>query len=144
MKPRAWLILLALPLIGVTLVANPPSRMLMYTYPSEGIIVTISFIDLPSGPVCHIDDGRISSALFKIRDFPLSKEEFERIWSVTPKLAPFEHKKDSSAERDGLNYYVFATAEMPKGEKRTFVIPKDRAPKSVIEVVREIRAYNRD
>jgi hypothetical protein len=144
MKLSAWLVILASPLIGVTLVANPPSRMLMYTYQSEGIIVTISFEDLPSGPVCHIDDGRISAATLKVRNFRVSMQEFERIWSVAPELAPFEHKKDSPTKGDPLNLYVFATAEMPNGEKKTFIVPKDRAPKLVIEVVREIRAYVRD
>ena len=144
MRSHAWLTLLASVLLAVTLVANPPSRMLMYTYQSEGILVNISFVDLPSGPVCHIDDGRISAASLKVRDFPVSKQEFEHIWSVARELALFEHKKDSSAEADALNYYVFATAEMPDGEKKAFVVPKDRASKSVIELVREIRAYNRD
>jgi hypothetical protein len=143
-KLRAFLALLVSLLIGPALFGIASFRTLMYTYQSEGILVTISFLDLPSGPVCHIDDGRISSASLKVRDFPVSKQEFERIWSVTRELAPFEHKKGSSEDADALNDYVFAVAEMPNGETKAFFVPKDRAPKLVIEVVREIRTYVRD
>jgi hypothetical protein len=145
MTSRFVIAILSLVLLGSALPAEPPSRMLMHTYQSEGILVNISFIDLPSGPVCHIDDGRVSSASLKVRDLTISKEQFDHLWSVATshELAPFEHKKDSSAPMDALNSYVF-TAQTPDGETKVFVVPKQRAPKLVVELVREIRAYGRD
>jgi len=130
----------------VLLRTETPSRMVMHTYQSEGIIVNISLIELPSGSVCHIDDGRIASAALKVRDFQIPKQEFDRIRSFlhTRELTPFEHKKDSSSQIEALNSYVFATAEEPNGEKKVFIVPQDHAPKSVAALVREIRAYNRD
>ena len=117
----------------------------MHTYQSEGIAVNISFVDLPAGPVCHIDDGRISSASRKVRDFPISKQEFEHIWSSLRELTPFEqHPTKSSATTEAQNNYVFTIADMPDGQPRIFVVPTDHAPKPIAELAREIRAYNRD
>jgi hypothetical protein len=128
-----------------TAAAGQPSRMLMHTYQNEGILVSISFVDLPAGPVCHIDDGRISSASRKVRDFPISKQEFEHIWSSLRELTPYEqHPTKSSDTTDALNNYVFTIADMPDGQPKIFVVRIDRAPKPVAEFAREIRAYNRD
>jgi hypothetical protein len=135
-------------LLAAALQADPPSRTLMHTYQSEGILVKISFVDLPAGPVCHIDDGRIASASLKVRDFGISKHEFDHLWTVVTsnELRPFEQKKDvsPSATAEALNNYVFTVGEMPDGDVKLFIVPKDRAPKSAAELVREIRAYNRD
>jgi hypothetical protein len=119
--------------------------MLVHTYQSEGILVSVSLVDLPSGPVCHIDDGRVSSASLKIRDFPVSKQEFEHIWSSLRQLAPFEQRPTKSSDTtDALNNYVFTIADMPDGQPKIFVVPIDRAPKAVADLAREIRAYGRD
>jgi len=147
MTSRASFALLVSLLLVAALQADPASRMLMYTYQSEGMLASISFVDLPSGPVCHIDDGRIGSASLKVRDFAVSKQEFDHIWTVVTsnEVRPFERRTDSpSATAEALNNYVFTTGEIPHGEAKLFVVSKDHAPKSVSQLVREIRAYNRD
>ena len=117
----------------------------MYSYQRDGQVVHIAFFDLPPGlPACHIEDARELPK--SARDFEISKLEFDHIWSAltSSELKQFERKQGSSSEIETLNYYVFTTAHLPDGEKKMFVVPKDRAPKSVAELVREIRAYNRD
>jgi hypothetical protein len=42
------------------------------------------------------------------------------------------------------NIRVVETCGTPQWPKESFHVPKDRATKSVIEVIREIRAYARD
>ncbi len=145
MRTRAALASFISVVLASAATAGQPSRMLMHTYQSEGIVVSISFVDLPAGSVCHIDDGRISSASRKVRDFPISKQEFEHIWSSLRELTPFEqHPTKSSDTTEALNNYVFTIADMPDGQPRIFVVPIDHAPKPIAELAREIRAYNRD
>lgn len=131
--------------ISVSVQAQSGERTLMYSYQRDGQMVHIAFFDLSPGPICHIDDAR---GLPKTaRDFAISKSEFDHLWSAltdSSELKQFERKEGSSSEIDTLNYHVFTTAYLPDGEKKMFVVPKDRAPKSVAELVREIRAYNRD
>jgi hypothetical protein len=131
--------------LSVSVQAQSGERTLMYSYQRDGQVVHIAFFDLPPGlPACHIEDARELPK--SARDFEISKLEFDHIWSAltASELKQFERKQGSSSEIETLNYYVFTTAYLPDGEKKMFVVPKDRAPKSVAELVREIRAYNRD
>jgi len=144
MALRACLAVSGFVWFAIIATADQPSRMISHMYQSEGILVTISFVDLPSGPVCHIDDGRVSSASFKVRDFPISKQQFEHFWSVTRELAPFQVNEKSTPNGDALNDVVFASSESRDGEKKIFLIPKGRASKTVADIAHEIRAYARD
>ncbi len=124
--------------------AQSEERMLMYSYQQDGLVVHIAFVDLPSGPVCHINDPR--GLPRTARDFAISKKEFNDMWSAlnSSQIEQFESGKNNSSGLDALNYYVFNTAFMPAGKNRIFRVPKNRAPTQLVDLVRAIRAYNRD
>ena len=116
----------------------------MYSYLRDGQMVNIAFFDLSPVPVCHVDDVRElpKSAI----DFTISKAEFDHIWNglTSSDMKPFQRQPGATAPIDTENSHVFTTAYLPDGEKKMFVVPKSNAPKSVVDLVREIRAYNRD
>jgi hypothetical protein len=129
----------------VSLQAQAKERTLMYSYLRDGQMVNIAFFDISPAPVCHIDDVRElpKSAI----NFAISKTEFDHLWSAltSDDLKPFERRPGAASSAiDTANSLVFTTAYLPDGEKKMFVVPKSNAPKSVVDLASEIRAYNRD
>jgi hypothetical protein len=130
--------------MGGFIQAQSGERTLMYSYQREGQLVHIVFFDLGPGPVCHIEDARELPK--SARDFAISKAEFDHLWSTlnSSEIKPFEKPQGTASEIDTSKSHVFTTGYLPEGEKKMFVVPKDRSPESVVVLAKEIRAYNRD
>jgi len=145
MKLRISLIASALCLllaVAPPIHAESQERSLMYSYQRDAQIVHVVFFDLGPGPVCHIEDPRELPK--SARDFAISKVEFDHLWAAlaTGDMKQYERQKEGAV--DTANSHIFTTAYLPDGEKKMYVVPKASTPKALTELVREIRAYNRD
>jgi hypothetical protein len=143
MASRARIIIaitLLLTLVSVASHAESGGRMLVHTFQQGETVVNVAISDLPSG-FQGVVEWRTRSS--KVRPFRVSQAEFDKMWSVltSSAIASFGGPKSYPRALDAANNYVFLAAYMPSGSKKSYVIPKGKAPHAVVALASELRAY---
>jgi hypothetical protein len=123
--------------------AQGNERTLLHAFQEDSRVVYVTIVDRPPAPVGLVTSQDKSR---QERWFMVSRAQFDKMWSTlmsagVEKYARYAGAKEPERTYDAMNYCIFAAAQMPRGWKKSYAVPTNKAPPPLLALAKQFRSY---